>query len=61
MLHDLLTRIGVYYFWQIAEWGPREIEWVDNMLDGFNGRIERDNWVGQARIFADELDTANRP
>jgi len=61
MLHDLLTGIGVYYFWQIAEWGPREIEWVDNMLDGFNGRIERDNWVGQARIFADEPGTANRP
>lgn len=61
MLHDLLTGIGVYYFWQIAEWGPHEIEWVDNMLDGFNGRIERDNWVGQARIFADEPNTANRP
>ena len=61
MLHDLLTGIGVYYFWQIAEWGPEEIEWVDNMLDGFNGRIERDNWVGQARIFADEPSTANRP
>ncbi len=61
MLHDLLTGIGVYYFWQIAEWGPDEIEWVDNMLDGFNGRIERDNWVGQARIFADEPETANRP
>ena len=61
MLHDLLTGIGVYYFWQIAEWGPDEIEWVDDMLDGFNGRIERDNWVGQARIFADEPETANRP
>jgi len=61
MLHDLLTGIGVYYFWQIAEWGPEEIEWVDNMLDGFNGRIERDNWVGQAQIFADEPTTADRP
>jgi len=61
MLHDLLTGIGVYYFWQIAEWGPREIEWVDDMLDGWNGRIERDNWVGQAQIFAAEPTTANRP
>ena len=25
MLAELLNEIGVYYFWQIAEWGPAEI------------------------------------
>lgn len=61
MLHGLLTEIGVYYFWQIAEWGPREIEWVDDMLDGFKGRILRDDWVGQARMLASGKHAARRP
>jgi|GEM_PF-1049520 len=61
MLHGLLTEIGVFYFWQIAEWGPREIEWVDDMLDGFNGRIERDDWVKQAQILASGKSAAKRP
>ena len=61
MLHGLLTDIGVYYFWQIAEWGPAEVEWVDDMLDGFNGRIERDDWVGQAKELAAREDSAKRP
>ena len=61
MLHGLLTEIGVYYFWQVAEWGPAEVEWVDDMLDGFNGRIERDDWVGQAKILATGENAAKRP
>ncbi len=61
MLHGLLTEIGVYYFWQVAEWGPAEIEWVDDMLDGFNGRIERDDWVGQAKVLATGANAARRP
>ena len=49
MLGELLNEIGVYYFWQVAEWGPAEIEWVDNKLEHFKGRIERDEWVKQAK------------
>ena len=45
MLHDL----GVWRLDQIASWGPAEIAWVDSNLEGFNGRIERDEWVSQAR------------
>ena len=61
MLHGLLTEIGVFYFWQVAEWGPDEVEWVDGMLDGFNGRIQRDDWVGQAKILATGEHAAKRP
>ena len=61
MLSDLLQNVGVYYFWQIAEWDADDIVWVDNKLEHFKGRIERDNWVGQAREFAAEPGTANRP
>ena len=61
MLSDLLQDVGVYYFWQIAEWDADDIIWVDNKLEHFKGRIERDNWVGQAQVFAAEPDTASRP
>ena len=52
MLGELLNEIGVYYFWQVAEWGPAEIEWVDNKLEHFKGRIEREGWIEQARDLA---------
>ena len=48
-LHDN----GVYHFWQIAAWGPEEIAYMDDQLS-FKGRIERDNWIGQAAEFAAE-------
>ena len=61
MLGELLNEIGVYYFWQIAEWGPAEIEWVDNKLEHFKGRIERDEWVSQARELAKLATSAKHP
>ena len=60
-LRDMLHGIGVYYYWQVAEWTPDNVEWVDSLLDSFNGRIERDNWVSQARLFAAEPTAVRRP
>ena len=61
MLAELLNEIGVFYFWQIAEWGPDEIRWVDDKLEHFKGRIQRDDWVGQAKLLAAQPDVAQRP
>ena len=61
MLCELLNDIGVYYFWQIADWGPAEVEWVDQKLEHFKGRIERDEWVAQARELARLPTSATRP
>lgn len=61
MLSELLNEIGVFYFWQVAEWTEEEVAWVDGMLMHFRGRIDRDNWVGQARELAALEDTADRP
>jgi len=52
-LEGTLNSIGVYHFWQIAEWGPSEIAFMDDKLS-FKGRIERDNWIQQAADFAAE-------
>ena len=48
-LERLLNQIGVYYFWQVASWNPADVQAVDDMLEVFKGRIERDNWVSQAK------------
>ncbi|KCZ90655.1 hypothetical protein [Hyphomonas johnsonii] len=61
MLGELLNEIGVYYFWQIAEWTPEDVKWVDSKLMHFKGRIQRDNWVGQAQKLAAAPGAAARP
>jgi len=61
MLCELLHEVGVFYFWQVAEWSPQDIEWVDGKLQHFKGRITRDKWVDQARDMAMLPDSARRP
>ncbi len=61
MLADLLNDIGVYYFWQVAEWDGESVAWVDSQLLHFRGRIERDDWVAQARTLAVMPNAARRP
>ncbi len=51
-LEGVLNEIGVYHFWQVAEWGGDEIEYMDDRLS-FKGRIERDDWIKQAGEFAE--------
>lgn len=48
VLHDL----GVYHFDQVASWTDKEVAWVDENLEGFKGRVSRDNWVEQAKTLA---------
>jgi len=56
-LEALLHRLGVFHFDQIAGWSADEVAWVDDNLEGFKGRVERDNWVSQAKILADGGET----
>lgn len=50
-LEQVLNGLGVWTYTQIAGWGRAEIAWVDDTL-GFKGRIERDDWLGQAAKLA---------
>ncbi|MDA7428726.1 NADH-quinone oxidoreductase subunit E [Primorskyibacter aestuariivivens] len=47
-LEKLCNSMGFYHFDQIANWTAEEIAWVDQNLEGFKGRVSRDNWVAQA-------------
>lgn len=51
-LEALCHRLGFYHFDQIANWTAAEIAWVDENLEGFKGRVTRDEWVVQARDLA---------
>lgn len=61
MLEGLLNQHGVFYFWQVAAWTPGDIKIMDERLDVFKGRIERDNWVKQATSLKGEKDSAVEP
>jgi len=50
-IEGILHSIGVYKFEQIAGWTESERAWVDGFLK-FKGRIDRENWVGQADALA---------
>ena len=43
---------GVYYFRQIAAWSKDDVKMIDEIIDSFPGRIERDEWVKQAGELA---------
>lgn len=46
-----LHGLGIWHFDQIAAWTPENVEWVGGYL-AFPGRIEREGWVGQAKLLA---------
>ncbi len=46
-----LNALGIWHFDQIAAWSPENIAWAGSFL-AFVGRIEREDWVGQAKILA---------
>ncbi|MGI9367003.1 MAG: NADH-quinone oxidoreductase subunit NuoE [Rhizobiaceae bacterium] len=50
-LEGVLNGLGIYKFEQITKWKKAEREWVDGYLK-FKGRIERDDWVKQAKALA---------
>ncbi len=47
-----LNTLGIYRFSQIADWTPENINWIETSLS-FTGRIQRENWVAQAKAMVD--------
>lgn len=50
-LEQVLNGLGVRSYEQIASWTDKEIASIEETL-GFEGRIVRDDWVGQATTLA---------
>ncbi|WP_320179345.1 NADH-quinone oxidoreductase subunit E [Roseovarius pacificus] len=56
-LEKLLHELGFFHFDQVAKWSEDEVQWVDQNLEGFKGRVSRDNWVEQAKLLAEGKET----
>ncbi len=52
-LEKTLNDLGIFHFEQIAGWSAQDVSEVDDLLS-FKGRIERDDWVAQAKKLMDE-------
>ena len=46
-----LHELGIWHFAQVAAWTDENVKWVGSYLAS-SGRIQRDNWVAQARELA---------
>ena len=53
---DRLHKLGIFHFSQIAAWQQKEVDWVNGYLS-FSGRIEREDWIAQAKLLAAGAET----
>ena len=59
-LEKTLHGLGSFHFDQIAAWGKDQVDWVDEHLR-YKGRIERDEWIAQAKLLAaDDMEQFNK-
>ena len=49
-LEKTLHKCGIFYFEQIACFNLKDVKTVDKLLN-FRGRIDRDDWIKQARVL----------
>jgi len=59
-IEKTLHELGVFHFRQIAAFTPENVAWVNRRLR-FRGRIEREDWIGQARTLAAGGEAGDRP
>jgi predicted flap endonuclease-1-like 5' DNA nuclease len=55
VLERVLNDLGIYHFGQLARLTPDNIEWLASRIDWFPQRIQREDWVGQARRLHGEI------
>jgi len=49
VIEDKLNEIGIYRFSQISKFTPHDIETVAAYLESFPKKIEKENWIEQAK------------
>ena len=48
-LAERLNAMGIWHFDQIAVWTAADVEWFENAMPGFKGRVARDKWIEQCQ------------
>ncbi len=49
VFQQTLNDLGIFSFRQIASFGPADVARINMELKEFRGRMEQDDWIGQAR------------
>ncbi|MEM6383687.1 MAG: NADH-quinone oxidoreductase subunit NuoE [Pseudomonadota bacterium] len=52
VLEGKLNGLGIWHFDQIAAWGDEQTNWVNSHLS-FSGRIQREDWIEQAKALVE--------
>ncbi|WP_424981410.1 hypothetical protein [Maritalea sp. S77] len=52
-IESTLNEKGIYHYEQVAAWKRKDVKWFDEELS-FKGRIDREEWVKQAKALAKE-------
>jgi predicted flap endonuclease-1-like 5' DNA nuclease len=61
-MESILNEFGIVAWEQVAAFAAPEVEKVSNAIKTFPGRIERDQWVGQAAELVERFpDRNDRP
>lgn len=55
-IEKTLNELGIFTFEQIANWSNENVAWVDEYLS-FKGRIQREEWIEQAKLLCRGEDT----
>jgi predicted flap endonuclease-1-like 5' DNA nuclease len=50
-IEGILNEKGIYHYDQVAAWKRKDVKWFDEELS-FKGRIDREEWVKQAKALA---------
>ncbi len=50
-IEGTLNGLGIYHFDQVAEWSEETVDWINGFLS-FKGRVQRENWIEQAKTLA---------
>ena len=53
-IEKTLNEMGIFNFQQIADMSEYDIDRVARRLKGFHSRIQREDWIGQARMLLDQ-------
>jgi len=59
-LEEKVNALGIYTFAQIGRFNKGDVQLVNDAIEFFPGRIERDEWVKQAKVLAKEAKKANK-
>lgn len=56
-VEELLQKLGVFHYAQIAQWNRDEAVWIERHI-GFAGRVTRENWSVQASKLAESAQSS---